>query len=155
MSDIRPMYYSTKNYPPSSGFSCVFRQWQADSHCKFLHGYALGFRFKFAAKHLDKNGWVMDFGGLKALKEALVERFDHRLVIAEDDPFLMDLKALHHMKAADVFVMHKVGCEAFARHMFGVASELLDTDRVRVVSCECYEHEGNSAIYEEHDAESR
>jgi 6-pyruvoyltetrahydropterin/6-carboxytetrahydropterin synthase len=143
------MYYSTKNYPPSLGLSCVFRQWRAESHCRFLHGYALGFRFKFAAAYLDANGWVMDFGGLKPLKESLVERYDHRLLVAQDDPQLETIMQLSINDTARIITVPKVGVEAFATQAFWEAARLCNNGRVRVISCECYEHEGNSAIYAE------
>lgn len=143
------MYYSTKNYPPSIGLSCCFRQWKAESHCRLLHGYSLGFRFKFAARYLDANGWVVDFGGLKKLKDELVLRFDHKLIVASDDPDLTLLNALQSSGVANVYVVPCVGAEAFAAQMFGFASKLINNERVHVVSCECYEHDANSAICEE------
>ena len=51
--------------------SCAFRQPQAESHCKFIHGYRLKAKFWFTADKLDKNHWVVDFGGLKELKKLL------------------------------------------------------------------------------------
>jgi 6-pyruvoyltetrahydropterin/6-carboxytetrahydropterin synthase len=142
------MHYSTKNYPPDLGLSCSFRQWRADSHCHHLHGYALGFRFRFVAKYLDANGWVVDFGGLKRLKAELTDRFDHRLVIAGDDPQLELFKELDKQNAAKIRIVERVGVESFAQEMFHVASSLVDNERVWCVSCECYEHDANSAIYE-------
>ena len=39
-------YYSTKTYGHNIGLSAVFRQPNADhSHCHFLHGYSLAFKF--------------------------------------------------------------------------------------------------------------
>ena len=35
--------------------SCAFRQPQAESHCKFIHGYRLKAKFWFTADKLDKN----------------------------------------------------------------------------------------------------
>jgi 6-pyruvoyltetrahydropterin/6-carboxytetrahydropterin synthase len=142
------MYYSTKNYPPSLGLSACFRQHGADSHCHLLHGYSLGFRFKFAATTLDRNGWVVDFGGLKKLKEELVLRFDHRLLVAYDDPYREQLLDLHGFGIANVAVVERTGCEAFAAQMFHFASSLVNDGRVECVSCECYEHDANSALYE-------
>lgn len=141
-------HFSTKNYPPSLGLSACFRQWRANSHCQYLHGYALGFRFKFQAKYLDQNGWVVDFGGLKKLKECLVNTFDHKVIVAYDDPQLATLKQLEERKLAQVLYLPGVGCERFAEQMFVAAQELIDDARVQVISCECYEHEANSAIYE-------
>ena len=61
-------YESTKTYGNERGLSCCFRQWQADSHCSYLHGYSLGFRFTFETNELDKRNWVYDFGGCKWIK---------------------------------------------------------------------------------------
>ena len=55
-------FKSTKTYGHDLGFSAAFRQWRADSHCKYIHGYALAFRFEFEADELDVRNWVVDFG---------------------------------------------------------------------------------------------
>ena len=68
-------YESQKRF---AGYSTCFRQWRADSHCKFLHGYALEFKITFAGE-LDQRNWVMDFGGLKDFKLFLEKTFDHTL----------------------------------------------------------------------------
>ena len=61
-------YYSTKTYGHNIGLSAVFRQPHADhSHCRFLHGYSLQFKFTFGSSDLDHRNWVQDFGGLKPL----------------------------------------------------------------------------------------
>ncbi len=72
--------------------SCAFRQPQADSHCKFLHGYRLTAKFWFHASELDHNNWVVDFGGLKELKKTLQHQFDHTTCISKEDPKLMLFK---------------------------------------------------------------
>lgn len=144
-------FYSTKNYGAELGLSAVFRQWRATSHCNQLHGYALGFRFTFEAKSLDDRNWVVDFGGLKGLKQALQDTFDHKLVIAEDDPALDILKALGDAKLADIVILPSVGCEKFAEIAYHLADRELKKlgirERVRVAEVECFEHEANSAIY--------
>ena len=45
-------------------------------------------KFWFGANELDENNWVVDFGGLKGLKEKLKNQFDHTTCIAADDPAL-------------------------------------------------------------------
>src|SRR4051812_22439004 len=78
---------STKTYPHSIGLSCCFRQWRAlHSHCRFLHGYALQVKLTFVAQTLDERNWVVDFGGLKDIKERLTELLDHKTIVARDDP---------------------------------------------------------------------
>lgn len=148
------MYQVTKTYGHDIGLSACFRQWRAKSHCRFIHGYALSFKFTFQAETLDENGWVIDFGGLKPLKQWLVDNFDHRLVIAADDPAVNTLMALSDNdlmegKLADVTILPRVGCEAFALYAYNQAALLaMETGgRVRVHSVEVREHGANSAIY--------
>lgn len=144
-------YLSTKTYGSELGLSAVFRQWRADSHCNQLHGYSLSFRFVFEATELDYRNWVVDFGGLKGLKLALQHHFDHKTVVAEDDPKREVLEALSDEGVADIIIVPAVGCEKFAELACDLATEELKamglTERVRVVEVECSEHGANSAIY--------
>jgi 6-pyruvoyltetrahydropterin/6-carboxytetrahydropterin synthase len=142
-------FKSTKTYGSNLGLSAAFRQWKAKSHCRLIHGYSLGFRFVFQASHLDENNWVVDFGSLKPLKQKLEELYDHRLIVAEDDPQAPELGRLEAFGLADVRTAVAVGCEAFALEAFKAAMEIVNNKRVRVISCECFEHGANSAIYEQ------
>jgi len=146
------MYYSTKTYGHDRGLSCAFRQPLAThSHCSLIHGYSLAFSFKFAARTLDDKNWVVDFGGLKQLKEWLEKQFDHTLAVDKDDPKIKELMELQDKGLADVRIMNGVGCEKFAEHAFYFADDLINkmTDgRCRCVSAECREHGANSGIYE-------
>lgn len=145
------VYQSTKTYGHELGFSACFRQHRADSHCRFLHGYALAFVFVFEADELDHRNWVVDFGGLKHLKQQLQLFFDHKLLVAEDDPHLELFASLQDLGAAELMIVPAVGCEAFAKMAWIMAGNTLRREgwdtRVRVVSCEVREHGANSAIY--------
>ena len=79
-------YFSLKKYGHERGLSAAFRQWRADSHCKFLHGYSLEFEFEFGAHELDERNWVYDFGDCGWIKTFLEQTFDHKLVIDKNDP---------------------------------------------------------------------
>lgn len=144
-------FRSTKTYGHELGLSACFRQWRANSHCKLLHGYALAFSFVFEADELDERNWVVDFGALDGLKAELKSMFDHKMLVASDDPDMHMLKALGRAGVADVLVIGDVGCEAFARMGHSIATGVIRkmglADRVRVVSCEVREHGANSAIY--------
>jgi 6-pyruvoyltetrahydropterin/6-carboxytetrahydropterin synthase len=146
-----PRYQSTKSYGHDIGLSCCFRQWRAQSHCKFLHGYALAVSFKFEALALDTRNWVVDFGSLKSLKGWLQDTFDHKLLVAEDDPALQEMMALAALGAADVVVVPACGCEKFAEMIYEAAEVWLSDNgyspRCRLVSVEVREHGANSAIY--------
>ena len=140
-----------KTYGHDEGLSCCFRQWQAaHSHCRFLHGYALGFRFTFASETLDDRGWCVDFGGLKPLRAWLHEMFDHTLVAAVDDPDLVAFTALEAAGLVQLRVVPAIGCEAFGRlALEWTAGFLLSetTGRVRVEQVEVSEHPGNAASF--------
>ena len=144
-------HYSTKTYGHNIGLSAVFRQPHADhSHCRFLHGYSLAFKFVFSASELDHRNWVQDFGGLKPLKQWLEDTFDHKTVCDVNDPMLDDLKELETKGLAQLTILDGVGAEKFAEHAWRFADELVrnQTDgRVQCESCECSEHGANSAIY--------
>ena len=144
-------YYSTKTYGHNIGLSAVFRQPHADhSHCKFLHGYSLAFKFTFGCSDLDNKNWAVDFGGLKPLKAWLENTFDHKVVIDRQDPYLYKFAELENMGLAEVTVMEGVGAEKFAEHAWRFADQLvreMSDGRCWCESAECSEHGANSAIY--------
>lgn len=147
------MYRSTKTYDFNVGLSCCFRQWRAQSHCRFLHGYALGIRLEFGATELDANGWVVDFGSLKGFKAWLENTFDHKTLVAEDDPQYEMFALLAHEGVIDMVLVERTGCEAFAKLVFECAQLWLRDNgyfpRVQLLSVEIKEHGANSAIYSE------
>ena len=142
------MYQSTKTYGNDRGLSCCFRQWRADSHCNKLHGYSLGFRFTFEAAQLDERNWVYDFGNCGWIKKYLEIEFDHRLVVAEDDPHLEWIRGLPDI--ADINVVKDTGCEKFAEKVYNYVQPKVYEDtkgRVNLYSVEVFEHGANSAVY--------
>ena len=149
-------FQSTKIF---DGFSTVFRQWKAkDTHCKFLHGYAVEFKVTFEGD-LDYRNWVWDFGGMKrsktkidgmSAKEWMDYTFDHTMVIAEDDPFIESLKLMDNAGAAQVRIIPATGAESFAKYVFDKVNPFVqeETDgRVRVVKVKFMEHGKNAAYY--------
>lgn len=144
-------HQSTKRYAHTIGLSAAFRQWRAESHCKFLHGYALAFKFVFETDELDERNWVVDFGSLKSLKGLLEDMFDHKTVVAEDDPMLHVFEDLDARGLIQLRTLPDVGCEKFAEFVYGAADVWLEDNgyapRVRLVSVEVMEHGANSALY--------
>lgn len=153
-------FQSTKVY---DGFSCVFRQWKAEStHCRFLHGYGVSFKVWFEGE-LDHRNWVWDFGGMKRAKgnidglnpKAWMDyMFDHTTLVAEDDPYI-DL--FYEMEVKDMVqlrVLPAVGAEQFAKFVFEKIDTFVQEEtggRVKVVRVEFMEHNRNTAIYEKKD----
>ena len=140
------MYRVTKNYGHDKGFSCAFRQWSANSHCKNLHGYSLGFKIVLESPALDINNWVYDFGNFSFLDKWLTENFDHTLLIAKDDPEFDLLMSLNN-RAAKVIVLEKVSCESFAEMTYKFIEKELASKNIKVVSVDVSEHESNAASY--------
>jgi 6-pyruvoyltetrahydropterin/6-carboxytetrahydropterin synthase len=144
-------YYSTKTYGHNIGLSAVFRQPHADhSHCRFLHGYSLQFKFTFGASELDNKNWAVDFGGLKPLKKWLEDTFDHKVVLDENDDKLHYFHTLEDAGLAQLTILDGVGAEKFAEHAWRFADELvkeMSGGRCWCESAECAEHGANSAIY--------
>jgi len=162
-----PKFYSTKTYGNDRGLSCCFRQWRSThSHCSLLHGYSIGIRLVFEADTLDCRNWVMDFGGLKKFKQWAEHMFDHTMLIAEDDPYLEMFKKIgeindgyKNLGVADLRIVPAVGCEKFAEMAYNKMAEIIEEMKadksiivngsVRVKSVEVFEHDANSATYEE------
>tara|TARA_R110000744_G_scaffold94115_1_gene181699 strand:- start:898 stop:1533 length:636 start_codon:yes stop_codon:yes gene_type:complete len=130
--------------------SAAFRQWKSThSHCQYLHGYNITADITFECNELDERNWVMDFGGLKDLKKTLEHTFDHKLVVASDDPQLDLFKQLDAAGVAELVVLEcGVGCERFAEFVLKTADTYVDeatNGRVRVQSVQINEHDSNFA----------
>ena len=111
----------------------------------------------FECDTLDERNWVMDFGGLRELKEWLEHNFDHTVVAAKNDPLLGSLKELEKKGLAKVRIFDNVGSEKFAQEVFKQMTIIIERAKyqgkalnptVRVKSVEVFEHDANSAIYE-------
>jgi 6-pyruvoyltetrahydropterin/6-carboxytetrahydropterin synthase len=151
-------FKSTKLF---DGYSACFRQWRAeDTHCKFLHGYAVSFRVWFEGD-LDHRNWVFDFGGMKRAKTQIAGMspkdyfawlLDHTTIVSVDDPYLKTFEQMHEDGIIQLRILANVGCEKFAEHLYNVINIFLlqETEgRVKATKVEVYEHERNSASYGE------
>jgi 6-pyruvoyltetrahydropterin/6-carboxytetrahydropterin synthase len=144
-------YSSTKTF---RNLPCAHRQWKNEGHCAFVHGYSREFIIHFAASELDKHGWVVDFGGLKELREFLVHWFDHTLLLAEDDPLLSEFKELENKGACDLRILESASIEYSAKFVYEFANELIrkkTKNRAWCYRVEVKENDKNSAIYHASD----
>ena len=141
-------FLCTKKYGHERGLSSAFRHWRADSHCRFMHGYSLEFEFVFGANELDENNWVVDFGGLKPLETWLRLNFDHKTLVALDDPMFSVFEEIHESEVIDMVTVEATGCEMFARMAMEYSSGLIQKiygNRCWVDSVTVREHGANSA----------
>lgn len=118
------MYVSTKRYNHDRGYSVAYRQWRADSHCKYIHGYSLAFDLEFESETVDVRNWVVDFGSLRTFKDFLDENFDHTLLVASNDPDLEFFKEIDARGLAQVREVEKTGCEGLADFLFWYLNEV-------------------------------
>lgn len=160
-AQIRPevghAFRSSKTYTHSVGLSCCFRQWRAPSHCQFLHGYAIKVDIDFLSRELDERNWVQDFGGMKEIKKWLEDTFDHKTLVARDDPKISIFRELQLAKMVQLVEVESIGVEAFSYMIFDHVRRWLmvqqmdqgpvDRHRVRVERVTVSEHEGNRASY--------
>ena len=156
MTPVTYKWTSTKEYIDE--FPVAYRQWRADSHCNLIHGYSFSIKLFFGGNDLDARNWVADYGGLKELKQTLKGQFDHRLLVASDDPELATFKMLEEKGLAKLTVLDNLGCEALAdqiyRYINGVfvpdAWGDFESNRVWCYRVEVRETQSNMAFREGH-----
>ena len=125
--------------------SCCFRNHRAESHCKYLHGHDLVFEIEVASVDLDSAGWVFDFGGFSILRAEIERRFDHKTLVAKDDPMMSVFREMQKKDLIQLSEFELTTCEHFAEYTFVICSNLLKDLYVHSV---CVTEEGkNSAIY--------
>lgn len=140
-------FKSTKRF---TGFPCTHRQWRAESHCRFVHGYSREFYFEFEARELTKEGWVVDFGGLKEVKEFLNKTFDHTFLVSQDDPYLEKFKEMDQEGVIQLRVLPNPGMEGTAEYVYVEASKILKKlygERAWISLVQVSENDNNSAIF--------
>ena len=98
------MFTSSKRIGP---ISTGHRQWKDKGHCSFVHGYGRYVEFTFACDERDEKGWVMDFGDLRDVKKWLEDEWDHRLLLAHDDPLLEEFKKIDKIGGCNLNIMPK------------------------------------------------
>lgn len=147
-------YYTIKRYGHERGLSCAFRQWRAThSHCSFLHGYSIAVELVFSTTELDSRNWCVDFGDLGDIKNWLEDQFDHKTLVAQDDPQLEWYKEAHKRKILDINIVENVGCERMSEMIYDKVQSWLDennlSSRVKLEKVSVWEHDSNGAAVTE------
>ena len=85
-------------------------------------------------------------------KQQLHQLFDHTTIIAGDDPARAWFQEGQHKGLCELVILPRVGCEAFAQFVAGLATDWLFAhdhgERVHVASVTVSEHGANSARFE-------
>ncbi|WEM34482.1 6-pyruvoyl tetrahydrobiopterin synthase [Xanthomonas phage X1] len=109
-------FVSTKEYKELA--PVAYRQWRDQGNCNLIHGYALSFYFEFESDNLDSRNWVVDYGGLRPLKDFLEEYFDHCYLLAQDEPHYDAIKKLGDLGLMKITEVEATGCEAIADFLY-------------------------------------
>lgn len=138
-----------KDYP------FAHRQHNHDGHCKLIHGHNWTFEFMFECEKLDTNGFVIDFGKLKFIKNFLIENFDHTLLLNKKDPelnFLMD----NLKNFSKIVVVENCGAEGLAKFLYFEIQKLIEKNvkdsserKVKIKKVTVYEDSKNFATVEQ------
>lgn len=138
-------------------FPFAHRQPAHAGHCRLIHGHNWSFEFEFQTKALDRCGFVVDFGDLKDVRAWLTEKFDHTLVLNEDDPWLDHLKftlvGIPDSKMpsfAEMVLVPNCGAEGLAEYVFNHVNEMIrwrSLDVVTLLRCTVFEDTFNSATF--------
>lgn len=141
-------FRSTKSY---YNYPCAHRQYRHNGHCSKIHGYSRSFHFVFGAKTLTKEGFVVDYGDLKELKDHLDYMYDHTLILDENDPFMEEFRELEKKGVCDIRT-HPMGpgMEGTAHYLCEWTDNWLrnkTNGRAWVISVEARENDKNSSIY--------
>ena len=85
-------------------------------------------------------------------KEYFAWLLDHTTIIAEDDPHLSQFKEMDKAGVIQLRILPATGCERFAEYLYNEINAFLkiETDsRVKATKVEVYEHDRNSASYQD------
>ena len=143
-------FKSSKRFGP---ITTGHRQWRDKGHCSYVHGYGRYVRLTFEATELDERGWVMDFGDLKGVKSWIESEWDHRTLIAIDDPVIPELKALEKVGGINLNILpegYLPGIEESCRYLYDKLNPVIQrktNNRVEITRVEIWETEKNQAEY--------
>lgn len=128
------------------------RQHNHDGHCAWIHGHNWGIEIEFEAKKLDRNGFVIDFGRLKFLKEWMDNNLDHCLLVNADDPLRAYIEdKLADRELAKIRIVPDGSAEGLAQYFHRVFNGMVleeSLGRVWVKRVTVYEDEKNSATFQ-------
>ncbi len=125
------------------------RQHLHDGHCSLVHGHNWAFTLTFGCHEADANGFVVDFGKLKFIKNWIEENLDHACVFNESDPLRKQIVGACP-SAWKVYLVPSCSCEGLAQHLFKIFDETVrkqTESRAFLVSVEVVEDSKNSATY--------
>lgn len=140
------MLTCSKHY---SDIPFAHRQHRHGGHCALVHGHNWALRFTFACERTDANGFVVDFGDLRYIREWIDRTLDHACLFNVDDPLRETLVAAAP-GAWKPLVVENCSAEGIAKFAFEAVDPMVrehSAGRAWLESVEVSEDSRNSARY--------
>ncbi len=112
----------TKTY---SNLKAAHRQWRHPGHCHFAHGENWVVHLTIGCHQLDDQNFVVDYGGLRPVRNWLEYLLDHTLLIDQDDPARDTFQALHDAKLCDLRIVPSASAEGLCRFILQKAEQIV------------------------------
>ena len=125
------------------------RQHTHEGHCALIHGHNWSIKITFKATKLDENGFVIDFGKLKFIRQWIEEHLDHACLFNEDDP-LLDTILSTAPNAYKPYIIRRCSCEGLAEHLFDIFTPMVEEtteNRVHIARIDVKEDSRNSGAF--------
>ncbi|NCG08214.1 MAG: 6-carboxytetrahydropterin synthase [Verrucomicrobia bacterium] len=126
------------------------RQHRHEGHCALIHGHNWAITLTFSCRETDPNGFVVDFGDLKYLKDWIQTHLDHACLFNEDDPERETLLQAH-ASLFKTYLLPNCSCEGIAEHLFSRFDPMVRQhthERAWITAVEVEEDSRNSARYQ-------
>ena len=108
------IHRATKTYGHDLGLSVAFRQWRADSHCRYLHGYAIGGAADVRSIRTRRTRMGDRLRRPEAGQSDVTKHFRPRAAGRRGRSAARVVPRGAARDIAQVFVVSRTGCEAFA-----------------------------------------
>ena len=125
------------------------RQHMHDGHCAFIHGHNWSITLTFACRETDANGFVIDFGKLKYIKNWIDEHLNHACLFNENDPAAQEMLTQFN-NLFKPYILPNCSCEGIAQHLHKIFDSMVRSatdNRAWIIKVEVAEDSKNSAIY--------
>ncbi len=126
------------------------RQHRHTGHCSFIHGHNWSIRLTFACRERDANGFVVDFGDLRYIRDWIDAHLDHACLFNEDDPERETL--VRTLPGAwKAYTLPCCSAEGIAEHLYSIFDPMVQqhtAGRAYVQSIEVREDSRNAARYQ-------
>lgn len=143
-------FFTTHRYAP---ISTGHRNWQESGKCAWTHGHGRIVEITFGASELDNRGTSVSNNDLGVIENWLKNEWDHRILIAHDDPLLPEFNALHELGGINLNIMHSPygpSVEQSSTYVFDKVDHIIKeitNNRCWVQLVQIWEHYNTAIMY--------